>query len=66
MENVFGAMPPKIDKRDYKLACAQAKVEYPEEFYLEMGEVKDQGSVSSCVAHGAAEIIEYFNKLKKI
>lgn len=65
MENKFGAMPPKIDKRDYKLAGARAKIEYPEEFYLEMGEVKDQGSVNSCVAHGAAEIIEYFNKMQE-
>ena len=63
MENFGrGAMPPKVDKRDYKLAAAAVSSSFPEEFELEMGEVKNQGNVSSCVAHSATEIVEYFNK----
>lgn len=61
-KHFFGALPPKIDKRDYKLAAAAGSEIFPEEFELNMGEIKDQGSVSSCVAHSAAEIVEYFNK----
>lgn len=64
MENFgFGAMPPKIDKRDYRLAAGVVKERiFPAHYSLDMGGIKNQGIVNSCVAHSAAEIAEYFNK----
>ena len=60
-----GAMPPKTDLRDYKyipVAMAAEEAVIPPAFELEVGEVKNQGAIGSCVAHVAAEIEEYFNK----
>ena len=57
---VFGALFSKPDVRDY---VASTKLsEFPEEFELAMPKVKNQGAVSSCVAHSLATIVEYFNK----
>lgn len=62
----FGAIPSKIDVRDFKVACmTSAEVELPETFQLNMREVKSQGSVGSCVAHSLAEIVEYFNYIQE-
>lgn len=66
MPNKLGAMPPKIDIRDYKYMPAGATQEtYPAEFACWTPEVKNQGNVNSCVAHVAAELEEYFNHKEK-
>ena len=59
----FGALPSKVDIRDY-VASVTGDVEYPEEFELKMCSVKNQGSVGSCVAHSISEVVEYFNKVQ--
>ncbi len=64
MENysmTTGALFSPIDVRDYRLAYVSNESEFPEEFELQMGKVKNQGRVGSCVAHSIAETIEYFN-----
>lgn len=62
----FGAIESKIDVRDYQVACAAApNVELPEVFELNMRTVKNQYSVSSCVAHALAAVVEYFNFMQE-
>ena len=62
----FGAIESKIDVRDYQVACAAApNVELPEVFELNMRAVKNQHSVSSCVAHALAAVVEYFNFIQE-
>ena len=62
----FGAIESKIDVRDYQVACAAApNVELPEVFELKMRAVKNQHSVSSCVAHALAAVVEYFNFMQE-
>lgn len=62
----FGAIESKIDVRDYQVACAAApNVELPEVFELNMRAVKNQRSVSSCVAHALAAVVEYFNFIQE-
>ena len=62
----FGAIESKIDVRDYQVACAAApNVELPEVFELNMRAVKNQHSVSSCVAHALAAAVEYFNFIQE-
>lgn len=62
----FGAIESKIDVRDYQVACAAApNVELPEVFELNMRAVKNQHSVSSCVAHTLAAVVEYFNFMQE-
>lgn len=63
MERKFGALLPEIDVRDYQYTPAKvcAVEELPKEFSLITADVRDQGSVGSCVAHVAEEIEEYFN-----
>ena len=60
----YGCQPPKIDLRDYKLNPVVASAaQLPEEFVLEdRMKVKNQGSVSSCVAHATSSILEYHDK----
>ena len=61
MKHFFGALKPKADIRDYRIAAAVA--EYPESYLCEnLPPVKNQRSVSSCVAHATAVILEAFNK----
>lgn len=58
-----GALSPKTDLRDYSIAAMTTT--YPDTFILSpLPEVKDQGSVGSCVAHATSEILEYFNKIE--
>ena len=58
-----GALAPKVDVRDYKVAAAAS--EYPESYQISpLPKVKNQGSVSSCVAHTASEILEHFNEVE--
>ena len=61
---VTGALFSPIDVRDYKLACVGNESEFPETFELKMPKVKNQSSVSSCVAHSISIIVEYFNMLQ--
>lgn len=60
----FGAIPSKVDIRDY-IASVSEPIELPDEFELEMCEVKNQGSVGSCVAYSISSVVEYFNKLQE-
>ena len=61
MKYFFGALKPKVDTRDYRLRAAAT--EYPESYLCEnLPLVKNQRSVSSCVAHATAAILEVFNK----
>ena len=57
----FGAIPSPKDIRDYKGVCAIDSNFFPEEFELLMTGVKNQGTISSCVAHALASTIEHFN-----
>lgn len=63
-EKAFGAIPSPIDIRDYRGTCAATAADFPEEFELEMPEVKNQGSVGSCVAHSISTVVEYFSRLQ--
>ena len=57
----LGALKPKIDVRDYKIAATAT--EYPTRFSLDYcPPVKNQDNVCSCVAHATSVILEYFNK----
>lgn len=54
-----GVAPEKVDLRDYK-GVAKTNT-FPDTFELTMMPVKNQGAVSSCVAHALASVIEYFD-----
>lgn len=57
----FGVLSPKTDLRDYKIKAA-APTEVTS-FELEhLPDIKNQGSVCSCVAHAASSILEWFNE----
>jgi hypothetical protein len=58
----MGALPSPKDVRNYVAVCAANEEDFPEEFELEMPEVKDQGRVGSCVAHALATVVEYFDR----
>lgn len=63
MNYLLGALKPKVDTRDYKIAAAAA--EYPETYLCkDLPPVKNQGSVCSCVAHATAAILETLNKIE--
>lgn len=56
----YGCLPPKVDIRNYKIKANA--VFLPTSFELECHQkIKDQGEVSSCVAHAASSILEYFD-----
>ena len=60
----FGCKLSPIDLRDYKIK-APRETEYPEEFCLEKKmKIKDQGQISSCVAHTYSTILEYHEEGK--
>jgi C1A family cysteine protease len=62
--NNYGCLPPIKDVRDYKLKKAVCAGGLPSIFRLEnLPRVKNQGSVSSCVAHASSSILEYHAKL---
>lgn len=61
MTHFLGALKPTVDTRDYKVAAAAH--EFPESYLCEnLPPVKNQRSVSSCVAHATAAILETLNK----
>ena len=57
----FGCIFSNYDSRDYKLVAeAVMNSDLPNEFVLEqIGDVKNQKSVGSCVAHAMSTILEY-------
>lgn len=59
---MYGAIFSGIDVRDYKMVCAATAHDFPDEFELPHGRIKDQGDVGSCVSHALSSIIEYYNK----
>lgn len=59
--NSFGCKKEINDRRDYK-AKIVSSIQYPKIFTLSMPQVKNQGIVSSCVAHSLATFLEkYFS-----
>ena len=62
-ERYMGAIPSPVDIRDYKFKKAAVKMmapAYPAQYECPVKTaIKDQGRVGSCVAHSAAEILEY-------
>lgn len=62
MQRVLGAIFSPKDIRDYRIKKADMAQEFPEEFELELPNVKNQGSVGSCVAHAIATTIEYHDR----
>ena len=62
--NNTGALFSPVDVRDYRLASIGNESEFPKEFALNMPKIKNQKSVSSCVAHAISSTIEYFNILQ--
>ena len=60
MHNKYGCNPPVVDVRDYKLAKASKDDSLPIAYSpMVLPNVKNQGSVSSCVAHATSSILEY-------
>lgn len=57
----FGALKSPFDARDYKLVASGIE-EFPETFKLPVVTVKNQGGISSCVAHAASSVVEYHYK----
>lgn len=65
MHNKYGCIPPKVDVRDYKLTKASSGLELPDSYVpVTLPKVKNQKSVSSCVAHTASSILEFHDKCK--
>lgn len=61
LNSSLGAVFSEKDLRDYRIASVEKL--FPDTFKLNICEVKNQGSVCSCVAHALAETIEYHNAL---
>lgn len=60
----FGAIFSPKDVRDYRVSLSVNSENFPETFELTMPNVKNQGSVGSCVAHSLAIVVEYFSRLQ--
>lgn len=58
----LGARPSKKDVRDYKYIAPAASRVFPDTFELAQTPVKNQGAISSCVAHALSTIMEYHYK----
>ena len=58
MSRSYGCLEPKRDFRDYRVCKSVANMQLPEEFKLEPKTIKNQGSVSSCVAHSLSSYLE--------
>ena len=57
---MFGALAPKVDKRDYRVAAGASQ--FPESWQIDYKPaIKNQYQVNSCVAHALSSILEYFN-----
>ena len=58
----FGVEPSTPDIRDYKIEKSSLLTDFPKEFELDISSAKNQGSISSCLAHVLATIAEYHMK----
>lgn len=59
MNRAMGCLQSPKDLRDYKIAkVTKVTIELPKEFQLQPTSIKDQGSVSSCVAHALSSMLE--------
>ena len=58
-----GCIPSGIDLRDYKISAAGANLLPDSYICANIPMVKNQGSVSSCVAHAVSSILETFDAL---
>ena len=64
MENFKGCLKSPYDARDYKIS-ASSKEDLPLEYKVDiLPRVKNQKSVSSCVAHSTSSILEYHEKIR--
>lgn len=63
MERKFGCLESPSDLRDYRICKSATRIDLPEEFRLSNKNIKDQGSVNSCVAHALSSTLE--NKFDK-
>jgi len=55
----YGYIKSPADLRDYKINKAYKQIELPEEYELSnLPKVKDQGYISSCVAHAVSSVLE--------
>lgn len=62
-EYAYGALKPQTDVRDYKVKAMAAS--FPKIYVVPFQpDVKNQGSVGSCVAHATSEILETLNYLE--
>ena len=61
LHNKYGCMPPKVDVRDFRLAKSTSDESLPVAYIPQKGlpKVKNQGCVSSCVAHTTSSILEF-------
>lgn len=59
--NFNGCLPPKIDVRDYTLAKT-SRISFPDKFVIGSTTIKNQGRISSCVAHATSSILEYYSR----
>lgn len=65
MSNKYGCLPPIVDVRDYRFEKPAGIVSIPQVFNLtKLPRVKNQGQVSSCVAHATSSILEYYAALE--
>ena len=56
----YGVIAPKVDFRDFKIKASS--VNNIKSFSIDnLPKIKDQGNVSSCVAHALSSILEWFN-----
>lgn len=62
---MYGAIFSGVDVRDYKMVCAAQNYDFPTEFELKTVRIKNQSTVSSCVAHALSSIIEYYNSVQR-
>ena len=63
MDYTTGCLKSPVDVRDYRIACVSEET-FPEEFEVStLPKVKNQSSVSSCVAHASSSILEYHELL---
>lgn len=63
VHNIYGCKPPLKDVRDYRLAKVSREIQLPTTYRVDnLPKVKNQRSVSSCVAHTTSSILEYHNK----
>jgi len=61
--HVFGWKPDLQDQRDYKFSSIRTVVELPKAVDLrnKCSAVEDQGSIGSCTANAAIELLEYLD-----